>query len=341
MTEMRIYNCKEGITLDFSKGIFPFELAYHTYGRLNSEKSNVKWVFHALTASSDVESWWNGLFGEGRILDPTKDFIVCVNMLGSCYGSTGPLSVNSQSGQKYYHDFPFLTTRDIVNSLKKIKDFLSIDKINMGIGGSMGGSILLEWNVMYPNDFKNSVLVATSASESSWGKAIHTVHRMAIETDPTWKNREDNAGIRGLKTARGVGMLFYRTYQTFNQFQKDDINEINNYKSDSYIRYQGQKLINRFNAFSYYKLLNLLDTHNVGRNRTSIEKALGMIKSNSLIIGIKSDILYPNEEQEFLNQNIGPSHLEFISSEYGHDGFLIETDKINKIALDFISKTKI
>jgi homoserine O-acetyltransferase len=338
MTNMHIFECSDGIKLEASNQQFLYELAYHTYGKLNSDKSNVKWVFHALTASSDAESWWGGLFGPGRILDPTKDFIVCANMLGSCYGSTGPLSANPKSRSKYYHDFPFLTTRDIVNSLKNLKNHLGIEKINMGIGGSMGGSILLEWNVMYPEDFKNSVLVATSAAESSWGKAIHTVHRMAIETDPSWTTKEDNAGIQGLKTARGVGMLFYRTYQTFNQFQVDNIDDINNYKSESYIRYQGEKLINRFNAFSYYNLLNLLDTHNVGRKRGSIEDALSSVQSRSLIIGIKSDILYPNDEQFFLYENIPESNLEFIKSEYGHDGFLIETEKINKIASDFMNK---
>lgn len=333
---MKVYSCLEGIELEIENKNFTFDLAYHTYGTLNADKSNVKWVFHALTANSDASAWWSGLFGEGKILDPSTDFIVCANMLGSCYGSTGPLSINPETGEKYYHDFPFLSTRDIVNSFVALKNHLGIDQIKIGIGGSMGGSILLEWNAMYPDNFQNTILVATSAQESSWGKAIHTVHKLGIEADQTWKTRDDKAGIQGLKAARGVGMLFYRTYKSFNNAQIDKNETVNNFKSDSYIRYQGEKLISRFNAFSYYFLLNSLDTHNLARSRASVEKALKNIKAKTLIIGINSDILYPKEEQEFLHLHIPENHIEFIDSEYGHDGFLIETTKINKIAVDYI-----
>ncbi len=333
---MNVFSFEEGIKLEIGEDQFPFELAFHTYGTLNDSKTNVKWVFHALTANSDAASWWSGLFGEGKILDPSKDFIICANMLGSCYGSTGPLSKMPDQESKYYHDFPKLTTRDIVNSFRLLKNHLGIDSINLGIGGSMGGSILMEWNVMYPEDFQNSIFVATSAHESSWGKAIHTVHKMAIEADQTWKNNIDNAGMYGLKAARGVGMLFYRTYRSFNEAQIDEHNSIYNYKSDSYIRYQGEKLVKRFNAFSYYNLLNILDTHNVGRKRQSPEKGLARIQSNCLIIGIDSDILYPKEEQMFLDKHIRKSRLNYISSQYGHDGFLIETEKINALSMDFI-----
>ncbi|GLR18914.1 homoserine O-acetyltransferase family protein [Portibacter lacus] len=334
---MEIYSNRIGIKLEVEGRNFPFEIAYHTYGKLNEDASNAKWVFHALTANSDAATWWSGLFGPDKILDPEKDFIICANMPGSCYGSVGPLSINPETGKKYYHDFPQLTLQDIVKCFNLLKSHLGIETINLGIGGSMGGSVLLEWNVLFPDDFKNSILIATSAYESSWGKAIHTVHKMAIETDPTWKNDQDDAGIHGLEAARGVGMLFYRTYESFNQAQIDNINSINNYKSDSYIRYQGKKLINRFNAFSYYFLLNSLDTHNIGRGRGSVINALTKIKSHSLIIGINSDILYPKEEQKFLGDHIPNSELEFIDSEYGHDGFLIETEKINALSKKFLN----
>jgi len=337
---MNVYSDKIGIHLEITGKQFPFDLAYHTYGELNEDKSNAKWVFHALTANSDAQDWWSGLFGPGKILDPEKDFIICANMPGSCYGSTGPLSKN-ENGEKYYHDFPLITLQDMVKCFHKLKNSLGISKIEMGIGGSMGGSLLLEWNVSYPNDFQNSIYVATGAQESSWGKAIHTVHRMSIETDSTWKLSQDDAGIRGLETARGVGMLFYRTYESFNRTQIDNLQDVNNYKSDSYIRYQGKKLVKRFNAFSYYFLLNSLDTHNVGRGRGSLESALQVVNGRSLIIGINSDILYPKEEQEFLSKHIGgESELHFIDSEYGHDGFLIETKKINALGLAFIKNRK-
>jgi homoserine O-acetyltransferase len=332
---MKIYTDKEGIKLENDGSIFTYELAYHTYGTLNKEKSNAKWVFHALTANSDAADWWSGLFGPGKILDPEKDFIVCANMPGSCYGSTGPLSEKT-SGGKYYHDFPLLTINDFAKCFHNLKNFLGIEKIKVGIGGSMGGSVLLEWNVLYPDDFANSIYVATSAKESSWGKAIHTVHKMAIEADPTWKLNQDNAGIQGLEAARGVGMLFYRTYESFNRAQIDNNESITHYKSESYIRYQGKKLVNRFNAFSYYFLLNSLDTHNVGRGRGSVEEAFQRIKGKSLIIGINSDILYPKEEQQFLHDHIQQSELHFIDSDFGHDGFLIETKLINELSVAFL-----
>ena len=333
---MEVFSCLEGINLEIGNVNFPFEMVYHTYGKPNEDFSNVKWVFHALTANSDAQSWWSGLFGQNKTLDPQNDFIVCANMLGSCYGTTGPLSLKPDGIEKFYHDFPDLTIRDIVNSFHKLKEHLGIEKIKMGIGGSMGGSILVEWNIMFPYDFQNSVYVAASAQESSWGKAIHTVHKMAIESDSTWKLSNDNAGKEGLKAARGVGMLFYRTYKSFNVTQIDENDTINSYKSDSYIRYQGKKLVDRFNAFSYYYLLKTLDTHNVGRNRQSPMNALRKIKSNSLIIGINSDILYPKEEQFFLGEHINKNRLEFINSEYGHDGFLIETEKINRLVNHFM-----
>lgn len=338
--DMHVYSDTEGINLEISGKRFPFDLSYHTYGKLNENGSNVKWVFHALTANSNAADWWSGLFGPGKILDPETDFIVCANMPGSCYGSTGPLS-KKPNGEKYYHEFPLITLQDMVKCFHRLKTHLGISKIKMGIGGSMGGSLLLEWNVQFPSDFLNSIYVATGSNESSWGKAIHTVHRMAIETDPTWKLSQDDAGIRGLETARGVGMLFYRTYESFNRTQIDTFNDVNNFKSDSYIRYQGKKLVKRFNAFSYYFLLNSLDTHNVGRGRGSLEEALHLVQSRSLIIGINSDILYPKEEQEFIKENIsGESELHFIDSEYGHDGFLIETEKINALGKAFLKNRK-
>lgn len=335
---MQIFKSDTGITLERTGEQFPFHLAYHTYGTLNENKDNVKWVFHALTADSNPLDWWSDLFGPGKILDLETDFIVCANMPGSCYGSSGPLENNPDTGEKYFHDFPRLTLNDIVRSFIELKNYLGIQKIKLGLGGSMGGSALLEWSIEEPSTFQNMILIATSASESSWGKAIHSVHKLAIETDPTWKKREINAGLQGLETARGVGMLFYRTHKAFNETQIDDNDEINNYKSDSYIRHQGKKLSARFNAFSYYFLLDSLDTHHVGRNRGTSEEALAKISARTLIIGINSDILYPNEEQEFLHAHIPHSSLHFIESEYGHDGFLIETKKINQLGNQFLQQ---
>lgn len=311
------------------------EIAYHTYGKLNAEKNNVVWIFHALTANSDATDWWNGLVGEDKLFDPKKYFIVCANILGSCYGTSGPISKNKNTGNKFYLDFPLVTIRDMVKAHQQLKNHLGIEKIKFGAGGSMGGYQLMEWAIEENNLFENIILLATSAKESAWGIAIHEAQRLALIADHTFADKNENAGKNGIKAARGIGMLTYRNYEIFTEQQDDQDEKINNYKAASYISYQGEKLANRFNAHSYYLLTKAMDSHDVGRNRNGIKKALEKIKSKTLIIGISSDILCPTKEQEILNENIPNSKLEIIDSKYGHDGFLIESEKITKTAINY------
>jgi homoserine O-acetyltransferase/O-succinyltransferase len=314
------------------------EIVYHTYGKLNAAKNNVVWVCHALTANSDCADWWDKLIGEGKTIDPKNYFIVCANIIGSCYGSTGPLTINPVTGNKYHHTFPLVTIRDMVNAHILLRKELGIDKINIGIAGSMGAYQLMEWAYSEKQLFDNLVMLTTSARESAWGIAIHTAQRLAIEADCTWKTSSDNAGSNGLKAARAIGMLTYRNYEAFGRTQTDNEDKIDNYKASSYINYQGNKLANRFNAYSYWLLSKAMDSHNTARNRGKMEEILKQITTRTLLIGIASDLLCPVAEQQYLAQHLGNAVYHEIDSPFGHDGFLIEGEKVGKLFQDFLQQ---
>ena len=307
-----------------------YHLAYHVFGRMNEHKDNVVWVFHALTANSDARVWWPGLVGEGRLFDPAHHFIVCVNMPGSCYGSIGPLDV--RASQPSHHDFPFFTIRDMVNAYRTLRDFLGIGRIKVGIGGSMGGQQLLEWAVSEPAAFEYIIPIATNALHSAWGKAFNASQRWCIEADPSWPTDSLAAGIAGMKIARSVALLSYRHYQTYEQFQQDsDVSLLSGHRAASYQRYQGEKLANRFNAYSYHALSRSMDSHHVGRHFGSAALALGRVTAKAIVIGLRSDILFPLVEQEFLAVNIRGASFSVIESTYGHDGFLLEAEAIGEV----------
>jgi homoserine O-acetyltransferase len=330
------------ITLESGKVVPKYHLAYTTYGKLNQQKDNVVWIFHALTANSKPSEWWPGLVGEGKFFDPEKYFIVCVNMPGSCYGSTGPLDKNPETGEIYYHDFPFFTPRDMIRSYQPLREFLGIEKIKMGIGGSMGGQQLLEWAIEEPELFENIFPIATNARHSAWGIAFNASQRMSIEADGTWKEKNQQAGMEGMKAARSLALISYRHYETYHASQSEHhIDKIENYKSESYQKYQGEKLGKRFNAFSYYFLSKGMDSHNVGRGRGSIENALQRIKANTTAIGITTDILFPVNEQEFIAENVPGASFYSINSLYGHDGFLLEYEQIENIIKEGLEKEKV
>lgn len=294
------------------------QIAYHTYGNLNSNGSNVVWVCHALTANSDPFSWWPGVVGETCVINPEKYFIVCANIIGSPYGSTAPDSF----------DFPLVTIKDMVQAHILLRKHLNIDNIHLLMGGSMGGYQVLEWALTEPEVIQNNFVIAASAAESAWGVAIHTTQRMAIEADP----------VKGLATARGIGMLTYRHHNAFEATQTDeDINKRKDFKGESYIRYQGEKLVNRFTPYAYYALTRSMDAHNIARDRTTtIADALKQIKQRSLIIGITSDQLCPITAQRLLAAHIPDNVFLEIESDYGHDGFLIEHQKISAALTDFL-----
>lgn len=336
---LRTFTSQAPFELDSGFVIPGYHLGYHTIGKMNADQSNVVWVFHALTANSNPVDWWPGLVGSGHLIDPEKYFIVCVNMPGSCYGSLGPLSKNPVSGALYLHSFPFFTTRDMIRAYQPLKDFLGVRKIKIGIGGSMGGQQLLEWAIEEPDLFEHIIPIATNAFHSPWARAFNASQRHCIELDPTWKQNDPEAGMNGMKVARGLALLSYRNQDTYNFYQADtDLNSLGPYKSESYQSYQGEKLAARFNAFSYYFLSQSMDSHQVGRRRPGISDALKKIRAKTHIIGISSDLLFTEKEQIFLAENIPGASFNMIPSTYGHDGFLLEYDAISGIVLDFLLK---
>ena len=314
------------------------EVFYTIYGTPNNEKSNIVWVFHALTGGSEIELWWNNILGTEKLLDPNKYCIICANMIGSNYGSTGPLSLNPSTKKKYYHTFPQLSNRDIVSAFILLRKHLNIEHIYFGIGASLGGQQLLEWAIMEPHVFKNIIPLATNAKHSPWGIALNETQRMAILADKTWEESHDLAGIEGLKVARAIGLLSYRNYASYKEKQETKEDTFDDFRASSYQRYQGEKLTKRFNAFSYWVLTKSMDAHNVGRGRGGIKDALQKIQAKSLLLGINSDFLFPPVELKAMEKIIPNSQYKEILCLTGHDGFLTDADKVEKAVQLFLQE---
>lgn len=323
---LQTFNYDQAFHFEQGGSIDRLQIAYHTYGTLNEQKDNVVWICHALTANAAVADWWSGLVGSGTALNPEHYFIVCANILGSCYGTTGPSSVPQGSTAPYSTTFPDFTIRDMVQAHELLRQHLGIDTIHLLVGGSMGGYQALEWALKSPEHIEKLFLLATSAAESAWGIAIHTAQRMAIEADPRWQEGTQGSGDNGLKAARAIGMLTYRNYELFNAQQSDtDTDKTNNFKASSYLAYQAQKLADRFDAVTYHKLTQAMDSHNIARGRAgTITTILSTLTQPVLLIGISSDILCPPAEQRNMAKHLPHCTYKEINSSYGHDGFLIE-----------------
>lgn len=337
--DQEIFRYTAPFTLESGAVLHKLHLAYTTYGVLNATRDNVVWIFHALTANSCPHEWWPEMVGAGKVFDPDKHFIICVNMPGSCYGSISPLDVNPKTGNSYYHDFPFFTIRDMVHAYRLLQADLGISKIKIGIGGSTGGQQLMEWAVQDPELFEYIFPIATNAMHSPWGKAFNASQRLAIEADATWLNKTVDAGRKGLEVARSIALLSYRTDMAYNKSQSEATDDlIEGFKSESYQRYQGSKLSARFNAFSYYALTKSMDSHNLGRGRGGVVQALNTIKAKTLALSMEGDILFPPYEQEFIASHIPDAHVKLILSDYGHDGFLLEFEQLTGAISNFLER---
>lgn len=314
-----------------------FELGYSVAGKLNEAKDNVVWICHALTANTDPQDWWTGVVGKGYLFDPDKHFIVCANMLGSCYGSTNALSINPLTQKPYYHTFPMLTNRDMVNAFDLLREHLGIKRVKWACGGSMGGQHLIEWCILKPEVFENIFLIATNAVHSAWGIAFNEAQRMAIQADSTWQTDTAEAGRQGMGVARAMALLSYRNYAVYQRTQTEPSNQnFDDFKAISYQHHQAEKLQKRFHAYSYWTLSKGMDSQNVGRGRAGIAEALACIRAKAYIISISSDILFPTSEQQFLAKYIPQASYFEIDSDLGHDGFLVEASKIQDILKPYV-----
>ncbi|MDE6533205.1 MAG: homoserine O-acetyltransferase [Muribaculaceae bacterium] len=318
-------------TLESGETLPSLTIAYHTYGILNEDKSNVIWVMHGLTANSDVADWWPHTVEKGKFLDPEKYFIVCANMLGSCYGTTGPSSVNPHTGRQWWGDFPRITIRDMVKCHRILAQTLGIKKIHEMIGVSLGGFQAIEWMVTDPEIAENVMFCATDSSCSPWLAAFNKSMYMAISTDPSFGEPRCDAARKGLATARAIALISYRGPFAYNMSQRDDDKNPDPFfhRVQTYQEYQGEKLCRRFDAYSYVRICESGDSHNVGRGRGGIQNALKGIKANTLVIGISSDILFPPACLKELADAIDGSTFRVMESDFAHDGFLIEHEKLN------------
>lgn len=334
------YSYNKTFKLENGSGLQELEIAYQTYGKLNDKRDNVVWVCHALTANSDVFDWWKGLFGANNLFNPEEHFIVCANILGSHYGTTNPLSVNPETGRPYYLSFPQFTVRDMAGVQKLLADHLGIEHISVLIGGSLGGQQAMEWAIAEPYRIGRLILIATNAFHSPWGIAFNESQRLAISADPTFHAEQADGGKKGLKAARSMALLSYRNYHTYGISQQEVTAEkTDDFKASSYQNYQGEKLIKRFNAYSYWYLSKAMDSHHVGRGRGQAAEVLKKIKAKTLVIGITSDLLFPPSEQRYLAEHIEGAAYTEIDSFYGHDGFLIETEILTSTIGDFLKNS--
>lgn len=337
--EQQTFKYTNPLTLENGYTFPEVDISYHTFGTLSAKKDNVIWVCHALTANSDVADWWPSTVERGKFLDPERYFIVCANIIGSCYGTTGPLSINPATAKPYYDTFPNITIRDVINVHMILAQHLQIEQVEMIIGSSLGGFQVSEWLIMEPNFAKKAVILASASKADAWVVALNESQRMAIESDSTYGELNATCASKGLATARSIALLSYRGREAYINTQSEPSvdYEIKELRASSYQRYQGEKLVNRFNAYSYYKLTKLLDSHNLARGRGSMENALNKIEAKVAIIAISSDILFPISAHNDFCKYIKSSSLHIIESGFGHDGFLIEHEKLNKIITNFIN----
>lgn len=334
----QVYHHSEAITLESGAVLPEVDITYDTFGTLNAAKDNVIWVCHALTANSDVADWWPHTVEEGRFLDPTRYFIVCANFLGSHYGTTSPLSVNPSTGEKYYYDFPQITVRDMVKCHQLLAKHLGIERVKLLIGSSIGGFQCMEWAITEPKLMESVALIATTTCTEPWAAAFNESQRMAIRLDKTWGEERDDAGIDGMAVARSIALISYRGGAAYNATQQDENPTEASFtrRAHSYQQYQGEKLRRRFNALSYYRLSEAVDSHNIARGRGSIAEALSRIEARALVVAISSDILFPPEAHIPLREHIRDVEYHLIESEFGHDGFLVEHEKLNTIIQNFV-----
>ena len=314
-------------------------VTYQTWGTLNATGTNAVLVCHALTGDTDVEGWWGGLLGPGRALDPTEDFVVCLNVPGSPYGSVSPLTKNPETGARYGADFPAFTTRDTVRLHRCALEQMGVRRVACAVGGSMGGMHVLEWAFETTGDgrpfVRSLVPIAVGGRHTAWQIGWSEAQRQAISADPKWRDGQyplDDPPDDGLATARTMAMVSYRSQPSFEgRFGRDvmDEQEGTPYAVESYLRHQGHKLADRFDANCYVDLTRQMDTHDIARGRGDYEAVLASIEQPSLVVGLDSDVLYPLPEQRELAESLPRATLEVLESPHGHDSFLIEVDALN------------
>lgn len=327
------------------------EVAYRTWGRLAAGADNAVLVCHALTGSADVDAWWSELLGPGRALDPDRDFVVASNVLGSCYGTTGPLSPVDRGLPAWGGDFPRVTVRDVVRLQERLLTHLGVHRLRLVVGGSLGGMQVLEWAALFGDRVDAIAPIAVSGRHSAWCIALSAAQRQAIAADPRWLGGHYPPAAppeSGLAAARMIAMCSYRSRASFEErFAREShadgwsdahsggVGERSAFAVEGYLRHQGRKLVDRFDANSYVALTHVMDSHDLGRGRGRYEQVLRSLKLPALVVAIDSDVLYPPIEQRELASLLPHAELAWLRSAHGHDAFLLETRELDRLLLGF------
>eukprot|EP00756_Hemistasia_phaeocysticola_P025984 Hpha_TRINITY_DN16035_c4_g2::TRINITY_DN16035_c4_g2_i1::g.120391::m.120391/K00641/metX; homoserine O-acetyltransferase len=337
----------EELSLESGRVLHNVECRYRSWGKLNEQKDNVIVVCHALTGNANLESWWGPLLGPNKPLDTSKYWVFCSNALGSCYGTTGPASIDPSTGKRYGSKFPFVTIRDMVSLQAATLQSIGVTGIASVVGGSMGGMQALEFAIMVRNPRVRSLIsLSSSGRHQPWQIGISECQRQAIMADPKWNHGDYDPReppIQGLSVARMFAMVSYRTHPAYwTKFgrQVHSLSSVNRgmvFDVENYLRAQGDKFNQRFDAGSYIALTRAMDSHDVERGRTDYYQVLRTVKVPTLVASISSDVLYPSSEQLELAEHIPNAQHHMIESKEGHDGFLLEHKKVGTLIRGFLA----
>ena len=328
----QIFNLNAPFTTESGQTLSDVQVTYKTWGTLNDDASNAVLICHALTGNADADEWFPGLFSDPEVLNSKTQFIICSNVLGGCYGTTGPTTMNPATGRPWQGDFPEVTIRDMVRVQQHLLDALGVASIELAVGGSMGGMQVLEWLIM-DNRVQKAMLIAMGKCHSPWTIGFSEAQRRAIKADRNWKNGfypPEAPPSDGLAAARMMGMMMYRSAEAFERRFARNEQEGNPglLQVNSYLNYQGDKLVRRFDANTYMRLTVAMDSHDVSRERGTFGEVLGNIQVPVLVLGISSDVLYPVHEQKDLVSLLPNATYAELDSDEGHDAFLIEFPKM-------------
>ncbi|HBH17843.1 MAG TPA: homoserine O-acetyltransferase, partial [Cyanobacteria bacterium UBA9579] len=365
IVETKYFNFEEKIKLENGLEFGPITVAYETYGKLNEAKDNAILVLHALSgdahaagyhSSEDKHSgWWDDMIGPGKAFDTDKYFIICSNILGGCKGTTGPASVNPETGKPYGLTFPMITLEDMVKVQKKLVDYLGIESLLSIAGGSMGGMQAMEWAINYPEMVRSAIIIASTSRLSAQGIAFNEVGRNAIISDPNWKDGnyyDSELPARGLAIARMIGHITYLSEESMHQkFGRKlqnktelDFNFDINFQVESYLRYQGKSFVDRFDANSYLYITKAMDYFDIPQKYGSLAKAFEKCKAKFLVISFSSDWLFPPKQSKDIVKALMRIDKEVtycdIESPYGHDAFLLEYKQQAKMVKGFLKSVK-
>lgn len=339
------------------------EVAYETFGTLDATASNAVLICHALTGDSHVAGpagpghptpgWWGGLVRSGGVIDLDRYFVVCVNVLGGCQGSTGPASPHPVDGRPYGSRFPVVSVRDMVRSQAAVADELGIERWHAVIGGSMGGMQALEWGVMYPERVGSLAVLASTPAATAQQIGWWSVGRRVIRLDPAWRDGDyydaaDGAGPHeGLAVARMVSQITFRSDELFTgRFGRELVEPLDGFQLwqrfqvERYLEYHGDKLVRRFDANTYLVLTKAMDLHDIGRGRGGLDVAYRRLRAPMVTVGVSSDILYPPGHSQVMaadarRAGAAASYHELVSP-HGHDGFLIEARAVSDVLGPFL-----